>query len=211
MRSKDEWAKLDSLTASFDLFKNLGYLPAISDRHLSEFFPFFLSSSEYLRRWNIKRTRISDRTAWAENARKNLNAILSGEKELTLSKSRDIVVDIINALAGAGETTTTINYPNGGQIENLPRGAVVETVARFNSRGITPLPVGALPAPLMPIVLPHILRQRVALQAALEGSRELFAAALLTDPTVRDLASVPDMARELIAAQKDLLPQFSRV
>ena len=205
--SGDEWAKLDSLTAGFTLFKLLGHLPAISDRHLGEFFPFFVTSEENLKEYNMKRTHISHRLGWGENARKTLNAVLEGKEELSLAKSRDIVVDIINALAGAGEITTTVNYRNKGQIENMPKDVVVETVARIDTDKITPVD-GTLPPQLVPIVQPHVLRQRLALRAAVEGSRGLFVAALLADPQVQQLDTVETMADELLRANKELLPQF---
>ena len=207
LQSKDEWAKLDSLTAGFTIFKRLGWLPAISDRHVGEFFPFFLSSEENLKKFNMKRTFIKDRVGWAEGARKRLAAILDGKEELMLAKSRDIVVDIINALAGAGQITTTVNYRNQGQVRNLPQDAVVETVAGIDTDKIMPVD-GTLPQQVVPIVLPHVLRQRLALQAAVGGSRELFIAALTSDPQTLELDSVEAMADELIQAQKDMLPQF---
>ena len=208
LQSKDEWAKLVSVTAGFTLFKGLGYLPAISDRHLGEFFPFFLSSEEDLRRYHMKRTSVADRRQWNEAAKSKLSAILAGEQELTLQKTRDIVVDVINALAGAGPVTTTVNYPNEGQIDNAPRGAVVETVGRIEKDRVTPLPAGPLPPQLAAVVLPHVLRHDAALAAALEGSRDLFVAALLSDPTTPRLETVGPMADELIEANRDLLPQF---
>jgi len=208
-RSKDEWANLDSLAAGFSLFQELGYLPAISDRHLGEFFPFFLTSRETLDRYSMKRTRISDRIAWGDAARENLKLVLAGERPLKIVKTRDIVVDIVNALAGSGEVVTTINSPNAGQVANLPSGAVVETKARVGRDRIMPIETGSLPTQLTAIVLPHILRQQLALEAALAGSRDIFAAALACEPTIRDLASVRPLADELINAHRNLLPQFA--
>jgi len=82
--SRDEWAGLDSLRAGFTLFKRLGYLPAISDRHLGEFFPYFIKSEEAMAPYEIKRTHISHRIGWGENAQKNLSAILAGEEDLEI-------------------------------------------------------------------------------------------------------------------------------
>jgi alpha-galactosidase len=183
-------------------------LPAISDRHLGEFFPFFVRSEQTLKRYAMKRTNISHRMSWGKTAQANLDAVLAGEKELAISKTRDIVVDVINALAGAGRITTTINYQNEGQIDNLPKGAIVETLGTIDTNTVTPKPTGALPGPLVPIVLPHVLREELALEAGLQGSRELLISALTTDPSVQDLDSVPQMVDELILANREFLPQF---
>ena len=210
LNSKDEWANLDSLTAGFTLFKRLGYLPAISDRHVGEFFPYFITSQDSLNRYHMKRTSIADRVGWGENARKNLMAIIRGEQELSINKTRDIVVDVINALAGSGEIVTTINYPNQGQIANLPKGSVVETIGRIGKNKVEPIAAGSLPDQIVPFVLPHALRQELVIKAAIEGSRELFISALLSDPNIINIDKVEQMADELLQAHKDLLPQFNK-
>jgi alpha-galactosidase len=206
--SRDEWAGLDSLRAGFTLFKRLGYLPAISDRHLGEFFPFFIKSEEAMKSYGMKRTHISHRIGWGENAQKNLNAVLEGKKNLVITKTRDIVVDVINALAGAGSISTTINYPNQGQISNLPTGAVVETVGTIDEDSVEPASIGNLPGTVTPIVLPHVLREEMVLEAGLTGSRDLLIAALTTDPSVQDIGRVPELADELLRANQEFLPQF---
>ena len=70
------------------------------------------------------------------------------------------------------------------------------------------MPVGSLPQPLLPIVLPHVLREELALEAALKGSRELLISALTTDPSVQDLESIPQMVDDLLLKNSKLLPQF---
>ncbi len=207
--SRDEWANIDSLTAGFRLFRAFGFLPAISDRHLCEFFPFFINRHETLKHYNIKRTTIGHRLEWGKNARADLQGILSGKKVLPLFKSREIVVDVINALAGAGAIRTTINYPNEGQIENLPKGSVVETTGEIFADQIKPDPTGLLPPQLLPAVYPHIVRQELATEAAKTGSPELFIAALTTDPTVQDLSNVQTLADQVLDANREFLPQCS--
>jgi alpha-galactosidase len=206
--SKDEWARLDSLTAGFTLFKRLGYLPAISDRHVGEFFRFFLSGKEKLKRYHMIRTTIAHRAAWAADAKRRIESVLRGEEPLEIVKTRDIVVDVINALAGSGRITTTVNFRNEGQIANLPRGPVVETLAAIDTDRIAPIPAGPLPDELLSIIQPHLVRQELALQAATEGSRRLFVAALTSDPSVPDIDAIEAMAEELLEAHRDVLPQF---
>ncbi len=206
--SKDEWADLDSLTAGFTLFKRLGYLPAISDRHLGEFFPFFINDESNIARYQIKRTSIAHRRGWGEKAHYNLQSVLKGEKPLELRKSREIVVDVINGLAGTGAIRTTVNFPNEGQIENLPPGSVVEACATVDRDRIRPEKVGPLPAQLLAVVHPHITRQELAIQAALEGSRDLLISVLTSDPTIGELAHVERIATDLLEANKPLLARF---
>jgi alpha-galactosidase len=206
--SRDEWSNLDSLAAGFTLFENLGYLPAISDRHLGEFFPFFISSLKKLKQFQMKRTTIQHRLEWGKQARKKLQEIIEGHIDLNLVKTRDIVVDVINALEGAGTIRTTVNYPNQGQIVNLPPGSIVETCATIRKGEIIPEEVGVLPPQLQTIVYPHIIRQELVLQAALKGSKELFTAALVSDPTVQDPTTLPELVDRLLQGNSAHLPRF---
>lgn len=89
--------------------------------------------------------------------------------------------------------------PNQGQIDNLPRDAVVECVAHVDSLGVRPLAVGALSPAVHAIVAPHVDRQELIVEAALTGRHELAQAALASDPLVRDSQTVEPMFEELVA------------
>ncbi len=102
------------------------------------------------------------------------------------------------------------NLPNTGQIENLPRGAVVETMGLVDGLGFRPVTVGRLPGMIERLVTPHCHVQLMTLRAALEGDRELAMQALMLDPQCAHLAptSVRKMGEELMQATRRYLPQF---
>jgi 6-phospho-beta-glucosidase len=85
-------------------------------------------------------------------------------------------------------------------VDNLPRDAVVESVAQVGVLGVRPLGVGALPHAAYAAIAPHVARQELIVEAALTGRREPALAALATDPLVRDPAAVQPMLDELLAA-----------
>ena len=89
-----------------------------------------------------------------------------------------------------------------GQIDNLPREAVVECTARVSSLGIRPLVTGPLPRSAYAVIAGHVARQESIVEAALSGRREPAMAALATDPLVRDPDIVEPMLEELIAANQ---------
>ena len=53
----------------------------------------------------------------------------------TVTRSPEATADIVSAVANGRSTRTIVNLPNTGQIDNLPRGAVVETLAEITSAG----------------------------------------------------------------------------
>ncbi|MEI6425424.1 MAG: alpha-glucosidase/alpha-galactosidase, partial [Lentisphaerota bacterium] len=105
-----------------------------------------------------------------------------------------------------------VNLPNIGQIDNLPRTAVVETMGLVDARGFTPLAIGKLPDNVLPLVEIHCRIQMMTLRAALTGDRELAFQALSLDPLCSHLSAdkVRKMGEELMAATSDWLPQFRR-
>jgi len=102
--------------------------------------------------------------------------------------------------------------PNTGQIDNLPRGAVVETLAEITSAGAQPLTVGTIPPGVLSTLQPHVVNQEMIAQAALTGDRGLALQAMVNDPLVPSLQIARAMLDELLEAHAEYLPQFhSRV
>jgi alpha-galactosidase/6-phospho-beta-glucosidase family protein len=93
-----------------------------------------------------------------------------------------------------------VNVPNEGQIDNVPRDAVVECIAEISSLGVQPLAVGPLPHAAYAVIAPHVARQELIVEAALTDQREPALAALATDPLVPDPAVVEPMLDELLEA-----------
>src|SRR6202022_4143777 len=123
--------------------------------------------------------------------------------------SPEAPADIVSAVANGRSVRTIVNLPNTGQIDNLPRGAVVETLAELTSAGAQPLTVGALPAGVLGTLQPHVVNQELIAQAALEGDRRLALQALVNDPLVGNLETARALLDDLLAAHAAYLPQFA--
>src|SRR5690606_20286669 len=67
-------------------------------------------------------------------------------------------------------------------VRELPGGAVVETMARFDRGGIRPVRAGALPASVAPLVRRTADVQALTLTAALSRDIDAAFSALLADP-----------------------------
>ena len=104
-----------------------------------------------------------------------------------------------------------VNLPNIGQIDNLPRNAVVETLGQVDSRGFTPLATGKLPDEVKPLIEVHCKNQIETLEAAISGNKELAFQALHQDPLCSHLSidETRAMGEELISATAEWLPQFA--
>ena len=64
-----------------------------------------------------------------------------------------------------------MNIPNVGQIENLPREAVVECSALIEKDRVTPLTLGSMPPPVAVVLQRYIACQEMLVQAVLEKDR----------------------------------------
>jgi alpha-galactosidase len=194
------------------LFEAFGALPAAGDRHVGEFFPFFLTKeADAGKKWGIALTTVEERrTKWAPDAKRWCRKLLSGEAPIDLHRSAEAVSLIMNGLAGGEPYTDIMNLPNEGQISNLPLEACVETMAVADSAGAHPIAVGALPLGVLNQVMRHVLNQELTVEAALTGDRNLVLQAMLNDPLVRNLEDAKRITDELLEANKRWLPQFFR-
>ena len=191
------------------LGRQLNALPAIGDRHMVEFFPTFINGLENVRKYGLTRTSVAQREKNAAAARTHVERLLSGADDLQLPESSHDVAAWIAALNGGPTVEDNLSAPNIGQIAQLPANAVVETRGLLDATGFRPL-VSPMPEPLEAVIRPHVLRDELAVEAALEGSFEKALAALTTDALVGNGDIARPMLEELIAANRAWLPQFSR-
>jgi alpha-galactosidase/6-phospho-beta-glucosidase family protein len=194
------------------LFQIFGALPAAGDRHIAEFFPFFLTqSAQRGKRWGVLRTSIEERYEWRRMARDMVEWVIAGAIDpapYLAHPSEEAAAPIIAAITCDGEYHGIMNLPNHGQISNLPEDVVVETMGIVDALGARGVIVGSLPNGIHAIVARHVENQEMIVTAALTGSRTLALQALLNDPLVSDLLSSEKMLDELLSANQVYLPQF---
>lgn len=212
VNGEDESSFADHFRVKSLLYQVYGALPAAGDRHIAEFFPFFLDeNSRQGAAFSITRTSVSDRRAIHSELRVLLEQLLSGELEFGpfLKESSGEAADrIIAALLGGKPYRGPMNLPNAGQVSNLPLGAVVETMATVDAAGVRPDAFGELPAAAAAVTVRHIANQELVVEAALTGSRELALQALVNDPMVGSITTAPQLLEELLAAHRVYLPRF---
>lgn len=194
----------------FDFLEKIGYMSGAGDAHTAEFFSYFLKDQKAAERWGVGGVAHTfAHQKGAENRKNNVLQLLSGESKLYLKHSHEHASRIILALLGGEELETPANLANVGQIDNLPRGAVVETLAHVNKLGIHPLTVGTLPETLTQYLMKHIPIQEMIVEAGLSGNKDLAIHALSCDPLVPNPDIAALIANDFFCQFKDMLPQFN--
>lgn len=195
----------DRLAVKLSLFQDLGVLFGAGDRHVCEFLPGYLTAETgYGRRYGVHLTTVDQREQMATERRQMVKQYsppdqISGEQ----------LAPLMAALLGGPSGQFIVNIPNQGQIDNLPREAVVECMAHVDALGVRPLAVGSLPPAAQAIIAPHVERQELIVETALSGNDAPALAALATDPLLRDPQSAAPIFQALMAANARAMQEMA--
>jgi alpha-galactosidase/6-phospho-beta-glucosidase family protein len=189
------------------LFYLFGVLPAAGDRHLAEFFPYFLKP-ESLSTYGIKLTGIDFRITKREQNKEQYLKILAGHSKLAITKSLEEISNLVVALFYGKPALRTVNLPNMGQIDNLPRETVVETLAFVNLGQVTPLAIGNMPNSIAGLLHRHIYNQELIVDSAFLGSKPKALQALINDPLISGVDQAEQLLDALLLANRNWLPRF---
>ncbi|MBQ8800018.1 MAG: alpha-glucosidase/alpha-galactosidase [Lachnospiraceae bacterium] len=181
-----------------DLFLKYGLIAAAGDRHLAEFMPgdMYLKDPATVEGWKFGLTTVEWRKEDLQRRLSRSARLVNGEEEIELKPTGEEGIELIKALCGLRRMVSNVNIPNtAGQIENLPRTAVVETNALFERDAIRPLVAGTVPEQVKELLMPHIENHERVLKAALTMDRSLVKEAFLADPLVKDRVSVKEVEK----------------
>ncbi|HSF81054.1 MAG TPA: hypothetical protein VLA49_07465 [Anaerolineales bacterium] len=196
------------------LLQLYGALPVAGDRHVAEFFPHFINEwTGWGADYGLQLTDIEFRQGMEFFARALLESTLKGETPLSsfmAQRSGEAAAEIIAAVTTGGRYLGILNLPNVGQVSNLPYDVIVETYGLIDRTGAQALAFGDLPPGVQAVLERHIRNQELTVEAALTGDRLMALQVLLNDPLSSRLTvnQAESMLAELLAANKDLLPQF---
>ncbi len=194
-----------------EFYEKFGYLTYCADRHSCEFIACYLSSGQKtIDNYKLIRTFIEDRRKSKKEATQKVDAYINGTESLSDKRSMETAADIIAAFYNDNTFIDIVNLPNIGQISNLPKGSIVETLGVINSLGFKPICVGDLPDDIYQMIAPHVKNQDILVDAGIKGDLEKALTALYNDPTCVHLTypEIDEMAMKLLRANKKYLPQF---
>ncbi|MGM0875789.1 MAG: alpha-glucosidase/alpha-galactosidase [Bacillota bacterium] len=195
----------------FDLFKQYGLIAAAGDRHLAEFMPpIYLKDPETVSSWKFHLTTVDFRKENLNQKISDNEALVEKNKKLELKSSGEEGVKIILALLGVEDFVTNVNYPNKGQIEGLPLGAIVETNALFRQDSVQPVFSGKLPVDIQNMVHRHILNQESILKAALTMDKQLAFNTFMNEPLLSiSREQAESLFDEMLRNTKEYLPGWA--
>ena len=209
------------LAVSADLYRTFGRYPAPGDRHVAEFFGWYLRSAdgtgvdEDRLPWGLQGGR--DDTIRYIDQKADLWQRLHDQADGKIPAARigenqeaERLVSIVEALVtGHEHVELAVNLPNRGAIPNLPPSAVVEVPAVVGAGGITGLAVGPLPPAIAAVLTARAEQQELTVQAALRGDRELAVQALALDPLVPSPGIARRILDDAVAAHGGALASFA--
>jgi len=199
-----------------EVMRHFGYFMTESTGHLSEYVPWFRSSRRALDLY-------CDQPGFggASGAYYNYCNMLAEKYKkvdylaLESPKITKRSVEYCSYILEAVETDNVFrlngNVRNDGYVTNLPHGCCVEVPIFVDARGLHPMRIGQLPAQCAALNQSNITVQQLAVEAALTGDPEHAMHAIAMDPltsAVCTLKEVRDMTREMLAAQRQWLPEF---
>jgi len=200
---------------AWEIFKLFGAFPAAMDRHITEFFPqFFANGSYYGKKLGVDAFSFEGTIEHGDTIFEKMKNIALSDNPLpqeffdSIEGEHEQVVEIISCIEQDRDTTYSVNLPNRGQVSNLADEVILETSTTVNSDGFHPWAFGDLPSPLAGVISEKLHTVETIVDAAIKGDRNLFIQALILDGSVPSIKIANQLADELLAAQKQYLPQF---
>ncbi|RDI20807.1 6-phospho-beta-glucosidase [Lentzea flaviverrucosa] len=119
----------------------------------------------------------------------------------------EAAVQLVHALTGGeGAEKHVVNVQNNGSLPFLPDDAVIEVSSTVDANGGRALPVRPVEPSISGLISHVTAYEYLALEAARHGGRDRVANALLAHPLIGQHAIADQLADELIAQNRDLLP-----
>jgi alpha-galactosidase len=200
-----------------EVMRHFGYFMTESTGHLSEYVPWFRSHERSLQRYcdqpdfgGASGAYYKYGVALAEKYR-HVDPLQLSSPRLA-GRSVEYCSYILEAHRTGKPFHLNGNVRNDGWITNLTQGCCVEVPVTVDRKGFHPQKVGALPAQCAALNQSNVTVQTLAVEAGLTGDPELAMAAVAMDPltsAVCTLKEARDMTIEMLAAEREWLPQFT--
>jgi alpha-galactosidase len=174
------------------LTETYGYFPSPGDRHVAEFFPYFLRMADdghglaYGTQYSLDMTNeiFATKDTTREQLREQADGHIPLDPELLEdAREGERLIQIIDAIVNDRRMPElAVNVRNNGLISNLPPWAIVEVPGQISGFGVSGIGVGPLPDGPAGVIRHRIDQQELTVDAALSGDRGLVIQALLADP-----------------------------
>lgn len=201
---------------AWELFDRYGAFAAAGDRHVVEFFPErFRQGDYYGKKLGIDAFSLPEILEWGEDRYQGMRRQATGEEPLDQSifdrsgGEQEQLIAIIRSITYDSREMFSCNVVNRGLVPGLPDWSAVEIPGVATARGIRPVAVPDLGKPLTAILARRLTSVDLAVDAALNGDRDLVIEAMIADGAVLDADEAAALTDDLIAAQAQHLPRFA--
>ncbi|MFE3519375.1 6-phospho-beta-glucosidase [Streptomyces sp. NPDC059166] len=177
----------------------------------SYYLRYFYAHDEVVRELGTKPSRAAEVAAMEKELLAMYGDPSLDEKPELLAKRggayySEAAVDLAaSLLGGGGPAVQVVNTYNNGTLPFLPDDAVIETQARVDGSGASPLAVPALDPLYAGLIAGVTAYEDLALDAALRGGRERVYKALLSHPLVGQFEYAEGLTDRLIANNREHL------
>jgi len=200
------YAKQEPISSQlFDIF---GLYPAPGDRHVAEFFPFYMKHDVLQEKdYKWKGIDFDLIESWRNNSFENIQKLKDGKigfKEF--SSSTETSVHFIRSLATGKISLEMANVLNKGYIENVSDDIIVEVPVFVDKFGLHPQKIGRLPDAIAAKCDALGREYGLAVRAAIECDKTLALQAMMLDPLCANCKYPELLLDELVAAYANELP-----
>jgi alpha-galactosidase/6-phospho-beta-glucosidase family protein len=193
------------------LEQRFGIPPAITDDHIGEYLPWAAdvigtSGHDFDGLEAQGRRAVDALEAWGDGARP-VEPLLAEPSE-DAAVGHGAAATIGDVIVGRTRRRPSFIVPNEGWIDGLTAETIVEVPGLIEDGRPRGLSVGPMPEPVAALLRHESAIQELAVQAAVEGSRELAMQALLIDPIVHSARAASTFLDDVLRVHRAHLPRF---
>jgi alpha-galactosidase len=192
------------------LYEVFGYVP-VCVAHTKEYLPYFQGLGTLPERvpplsiWETDARYERHAEMWRQVDAFNNGAFPIGDYMTMLGP--DHATDIIESMVGDLGRPFYVNTANNGAVTNMSDDAFLELLCDIDMDGPRPRPVGEMPRGLRGLQERILDTHELTAEAVATCDHALLRRALLVDPLVHSIADADALLRDLLEAERDVLPE----
>ena len=198
------YAKQEPISSQlFDIF---GLYPAPGDRHVGEFFPYYLKDEVLKEKdYKWKNVNFNDMDEWRKSSLTRVKKLKAGEMGFKeFGTSGETSTHFMRALATGKIALEMANVINKGYIDNISDDVIVEVPVFVDKLGLHPQKIGRLPDAVAAKCDALGREYNLAVRAAVECDKTLALQAMMLDPMCANCKYPALLLDDLIKAYVDM-------